>query len=169
MKPWRIDFADRPRSSWVGWVAVLAAALLVGDALWHARALGHHAERLEAAAREPASAPTRAPRRDAAAERELARSELVARRLSLPWDELFRAIESASGQRVALLSIDPDAQAGRVTITGEAADQRAVVAYLGRLAGMPQLRRVHLLRHEVQDEAPQAVRFVMSAEWRAQP
>lgn len=169
MTPWQIDFVERRRSPLVVWVALLAAALLLGDALWQARALRLQATRLETAAAAPETSRAEPAARDPAAERELAQTEVVARRLSLPWDELFRAIESASAQRVALLSIDPDAQSGRLTITGEAVDHRAVLAYLSRLSRLPQLRQVHLLEHEVQDEAPQSVRFVVAAHWRALP
>jgi len=34
----------------------------------------------------------------------------VLRQLTLPWDELFQAVESAAGKKIALLALEPDTE-----------------------------------------------------------
>jgi hypothetical protein len=88
-------------------------------------------------------------------------------RLSMPWDRLFGALEAANIDQVALLSVEPDAQARTVTITGEGRDYLAALSYMANLAGQKDLNRVHLVRHEVKREAStRPLTFTVSAAWR---
>ena len=98
----------------------------------------------------------------------LARETL--RRLSLPWEELFAALESAHSDRVALLAVEPDAESGAISISGEARDYLAALTYAERLAEAKGLHSVHLLRHEIRRDAPhRTVTFTVSANWRQGP
>lgn len=104
---------------------------------------------------------------DPALQRDVRFAEQVVQRLSLPWDELFAAIESASGDRIALLGVEPDSQRGEVRLTGEAADYKALLAYLGRLSQPGRLSGVHLVRHEIKADDPQRpLTFIVAAGWR---
>ena len=55
-------------------------------------------------------------------------------RLSLPWDQLFSALESAASDKVALAAIEPDPRAGTVTISGDGKDYLAALSYVLNLS-----------------------------------
>ena len=83
-------------------------------------------------------------------------------RLSLPWGELFSALESAASDKVALAGIEPDAKTGTVTITGDGKDYLAALSYVLNLSRTEGLERVQLVRHEQKNEG---VSFAVSAAW----
>jgi hypothetical protein len=82
------------------------------------------------------------------------------RRLNLPWDRLFVALNAAgSGVKtgsVALLALEPDVDAGLVRLTAEARDSDAMLRYQRRLEAQPGIASALLSRHEVVLEDPQA-------------
>jgi hypothetical protein len=91
----------------------------------------------------------------------------TARRLTTPWSALFRALEGARTDRVALLSVEPDLERRTVSISGEAKDYLAALSYVASLGEQPGLRNVHLVRHEVQRNSSQrAVAFTVSVGWK---
>ncbi len=90
----------------------------------------------------------------------------VVRKKTMPWDGLFRDIESASDSRIGLLAVQPDAASGVVRISGEARDAAALTEYIGRLEARPSLKNVHLAEHEVKlDQGRAVVRFNLNATW----
>lgn len=165
-----LDLLRPDRPAWPGYalaVMALAFALDVG--------LSYRDRRLDVAALEARlarAAPARAaesavgPRTSFGPE-DLTLARETLRRLSLPWEELFAALESARSDRVALLAIEPDAESGAISISGEARDYLAALTYAERLAQAKGLRNVHLLRHEIRRDASQrTVTFTVSANWR---
>lgn len=100
-------------------------------------------------------------------EGELAAARDTLHRLSVPWDALFGALEAAQTERASLISIEPDAGSGTVTLTGEAKDYLAALSYVANLEQQKALSRVHLARHEIRNNDPQRpVTFTISAAWR---
>jgi Tfp pilus assembly protein PilN len=90
----------------------------------------------------------------------------VVRKKTVPWDGLFRDIESASDSKIGLLAVQPDAASGLVRISGEARDAAALTDYIGRLETQPSLKNVHLAEHEIKSSAGTAVvRFNLNATW----
>ncbi|EJL90067.1 Fimbrial assembly protein (PilN) [Herbaspirillum sp. CF444] len=90
--------------------------------------------------------------------------------LSLPWDALFREIESTMSDQVTLLSIEPDTERKEIRITAEAKDFNGVTAYARQLAAIPLLQDVYVMNHQVQPQDPQRpVRFVAVAKWLMTP
>lgn len=90
----------------------------------------------------------------------------VVRKKAVPWDALFRDIESASNSRIGLLAVQPDPATGLVRISGEARDTAALTDYIERLEAQPSLKSVHLVEHEVKQEQGRAiVRFNLNATW----
>lgn len=88
------------------------------------------------------------------------------RRLATPWDSLFRALEAAKSDQVALLALEPNVESRSVTISAEAKDYLAAISYVARLADEPLLKRVHLVRHEPRRNASQRrIGFTISASW----
>lgn len=101
---------------------------------------------------------------------ELAQANEVLRRISLPWERLFQAVESAAAKDVALLGLDPDAQKQTVKIVGEAKNIGAVLAYLRRLQGHQAIGKVRLTNHQLQRQDPEhPIRFSLIATWKSLP
>lgn len=90
----------------------------------------------------------------------------VLARINVPWSELFGAIETAQEKDIALLAVQPDAQARSVTIVGQAQDMKDVLAYMRRLETGGRLREVLLTGHEIKvREATQPIEFTLGARW----
>jgi Tfp pilus assembly protein PilN len=98
--------------------------------------------------------------------REIRRANDVIEQIALPWDRLFRAVESAAGEKVGLLGITPDQKSGNVEVGGEASDLNAMFDYVKRLQRQSSLTRVYLLNHKLNDQDPQhPIRFTVTASW----
>lgn len=98
-------------------------------------------------------------------EEHLASARVVMRQLSLPWDALFRAIESADAT-VALLTIQPNPERRTLAISGEAKAFEHVLEYIRQLELSDPLANVHLTNHKIEQQDPQTpVRFTLQADW----
>jgi hypothetical protein len=160
---------------WLG-LAMLASALLalvlVGGyyhelgqriELWESRV--DHDERL-AGHRARALRPVTP---DAAREQalEVQHANQVLRQLSLPWDTLFKAVESSGGKDIALLSMEPDLRKGTVTISAEAKNFDAMLEYVRQLGKRDAFDSLLLQNHQVQQTDPQKpIRFSLLAVWK---
>lgn len=90
--------------------------------------------------------------------------------LALPWETLFKDIESSQKDHVALLSIEPDTEKHAVKITGEAKNLDTVLGYIRFLQKKSSLTGVYLQTHRVdQQMAEKPVRFVVTATWVIKP
>ncbi len=99
--------------------------------------------------------------------REVTRANEVLRRITLPWDELFRAVESASPKNVALLATDPDPDKQVLKIVGEAKDVASLLEYMHNLEANPMFQMVTLQSHQIQQQDPQRpIRFSLVANWK---
>lgn len=168
MRALNLDFAHRRRPAPLAWLALVASLALATDAAIHRAALADELERAEQSALAMAgdSATRRARAPDPALARDSKRAEQVMQRLALPWDELFRAVEAAGTERVALLALQPDSRRRELNITGEAADFASMLAYVERLGKSSPLHGVHLLRHETRQDDPQhPILFTVAARW----
>jgi hypothetical protein len=88
------------------------------------------------------------------------------RRLNLPWETIFAALNAASTPQVALLSLEPDASAGVMRLMGEARSSEAMLALQRRLEAQPGIASSVVARHEVRsDGAAAPVRFSIEARW----
>jgi hypothetical protein len=95
-------------------------------------------------------------------------ADQVARSLNLPWDKLFRSVEEATDEGVALLALQPDPQKREISISGEAKDYAAILAFVTRLDKRQSLHDVHLVKHEVREDDPQRPTFFsIVASWEA--
>jgi hypothetical protein len=169
MRPLDFDFAaGGGRSRRPGWIL-----LAIGIAFGFELGRGYVSQRDEVARLEERLARTAGLREvRASAGRPLSTEEFaeargIVARFSAPWTTLFAAIEAVRLDDVSLLSIEPDAAAGSVLISGEGKDYLAVLTYVARLGEQPGLSRVHLARHEVRDSEPRRpVSFSVAAQWR---
>ena len=169
MRRLELDLVRR-RSRWPGWLLAAVGAMMAFDAATTWIGLQSDLAEIErqrsarfarAAAPEPMSEEMRR-------EFEAARKLLL--QLSLPWERLFRTIESAVDGDSALLAVEPDADKRTLQVTGEARDYLAVLNFVARLEQDRTLDRVHLLSHEVREDAPeQPTQFTLAATWRPAP
>lgn len=163
-----IEYQQRPRQPTIGWLLLalgITLALSVGS-------LQSSLERDLAAverARNPASAARSATGSTGTpANASLLEAQDVLRQLATPWGTLFRSIEGAHTDEIALLSVQPDAQRQAVTIVGEAKEYRDVLIYVSRLKAEPALAEVYLSGNELKESDPQRpLTFTITARWRA--
>lgn len=91
----------------------------------------------------------------------------VLRRLTVPWESLFHALESSGNQNITLLAIEPDIEKQQVKIKGEAKDFNALINYITHLQGQEVFGSVYLQNHDVQQQDPdKPVRFSLLAAWQ---
>ncbi len=166
-----LDFQPR-RPGALTTVLFIAGLLLVADAWLDARALG---EKLAEAESGLAQAKRRAERieagrRDSQPEHVFSAEEGKALRLAIDairvdWEALYRVIDQAVGNDVALLAIRPSTTGRAVQISGEARDMKAVLAFVEALRAAP-LAKVALLSHQIKQSDPQQpVIFEITATW----
>jgi hypothetical protein len=167
-----LDFRrQRPSARWVGLV-VLGAGLVGAAAagVEHQRLIFELAG-VEAALRK--SDVVRKPVAVVSSPNELQNSERenkyasdILRQLDLPWNDLFASVESADLSSVAVLSIESDADNGRVKISAEAKNIAGMLDYARALEARSKLVDIYLLSHAFQQQDPQhPVRFVLSSSW----
>lgn len=164
MRPIRLDFgrgAAAPR--WVAPALLALAVAFAGDAGFSFVQLKRETAKSEAALAR-LDPKTLRPARNASKE-EIALARDTVQRLSLPWDRLFGALESAASDEVALLAIEPDPKEGTVKITGDGKDYLAALTYVLNLSRADALSRVQLTRHERRNDAQKSVAFSVSAAW----
>jgi len=102
------------------------------------------------------------------AEVDLARETI--RRLSTPWEALFKSLEAARLERVAITSVEPDPVSRTVSIEGEARDYLSALSYVANLREQRSLDRVLLVHHETGGTNPRRpLRFVISVTWGTRP
>lgn len=169
MRALRLDFARRaPR--WPAWLLLGVGGVLLADALLERQRLqlevAEQQRRLQGP-RVARSAPKEALPEQT--QREVDAARRVLQRLSLPWENLLHAIESAVDRDTALLSIAPDAERGELQLVGEARHFGAVLDFVDRLERAPALQQVHLLSHAVREDSPERpLQFTLAARWRPQ-
>ena len=174
MQRMHLDFLQpHARRHGLGVLLLLAGAAAAVVALVHQQQAAQETTRLEERVADARRMARRAmPPLDARVARgraladEIRAANAVIERMNVPWDALFRELEAARDEGVALLAIQPDAASGQVRIAGEARKLDAVFGYVARLEAREGLQKVYLVGHEVRDAPPRPVAFSVSAEWK---
>lgn len=170
MRALDLDLVHR-RPAWPAWLLLVIGLGLALDAGINFQRLSEQADAF--GRRGGASAQARAGAGEAVSEqtqRELDGARRLLLELALPWEALFRTIETSIDRDTALLAIEPDSARRSVQITGEARDYLAVLGLVRRLEESPELARVHLLNHQVrEDVAERPYLFTLAASWGAAP
>jgi len=100
---------------------------------------------------------------------EWTRAIAVANELNLPWENLFTTFESNLDLPVAILSLDPDAGKHELTLTGEAKNLEAMLAYYRWLQQKEIFSGLALHTHQVnRQDQENPIRFRITAKWMAQ-
>jgi len=166
----QLDFVvPRRRSRVVGFLVLGISLVLAGGLVAKHRETQQRLHELEAAAALlSAPRPTLAIPRDKL-EGEMKNAQATVRQLALPWGQLIDALERASMKDVALLNIQPDAQARVLRVTAEARREELMLQYLRRLGASGNFAEVHLLSHQVREDDPQRpIQFSLQARFRSQ-
>jgi len=101
---------------------------------------------------------------------EIKQANAVLTQLALPWEALFRDLDAAQQERVALLSIIPDPQQRTVKISGEAKNFTALLDYVRMLQANRSLSGVYLQSHRIEEQmAEKPVHFTVIAGWAVSP
>ena len=180
MRPLELDYSGR-RS----WVTLEAVAWFGVGLLVLAVSITQYGEVMEALERQESRLDSLRAQLDRAAkakerrvaeakarEPELKEAKAVLRRLAMPWEGVFGALEQATRvhrDRIRVLGVQPDVEKGLVLLTGEAKDFGELMDYLDRIGNSGMLRRVRLVNHQVQtDVAGRPIRFYAVAEWKTE-
>jgi Tfp pilus assembly protein PilN len=108
-------------------------------------------------------------RSDEQTARETKQVNAAIHQLSLPWKELFAAIETTRTHDVAVLVIEPDVNKGLVNISAEGKKLDSMLDYAASLQKVVLFREVVILNHQVQEQDPEKpIRFVVQAAWERQ-
>lgn len=92
----------------------------------------------------------------------------VLRQLTLPWENLFSAVELSTDRNITLLGMEPDTEKHIVNISCEAKDVAAMLKFIQRLEQQREFSSVYLQNHQIQEHDPdRPVRFSLTAFWRA--
>jgi Tfp pilus assembly protein PilN len=171
MRALDLDFvAGNRRGRWLGIgllaIAAIATAKLADMYAESQREVEQIEARIASIERRANGISSDAPKLADATIQEIRHANQVIDQITLPWDRLFRAVESVANGRVALLGITPDQAGGTVALSAEAADIEAMFEYVKGLQRAPSLARVYLLNHQVNAMDPQRpVRFTVTASW----
>jgi hypothetical protein len=164
-----IDFVRRRlRLNAVTWVLLALGSIAVAACVGFAGELRRQITRATSELATLQPTPTPAEHKTAGSiAREQARSVNDAiRRLNLPWEAIFAALNAASTPQIALLSLEPDASAGVVHLMGEARSTEALFSLQRRLEAQAGITSALVSRHEVRGDSPGApVRFSIEARW----
>lgn len=151
-----LDYVAAPRRPRAAGYTLLALSLACAGVLLER----YRDVRLETAALASARAllpgERRAGRQDAnrGIDEELKQAEAVLRQLALPWAAMIHAVESAAGDDVVLLQMEPDARERKLRLMAEVKNEQAMLEYLRRLGLAEALAEVHLASHQVVLEDP---------------
>jgi hypothetical protein len=163
----------RLSAGWAGMAlavaGVVATAWVTGDYLDAARQVSVWEGKLAEVKRMSRRVPgvIGEPPRDARElQQEIRIANTVLEHIAVPWDALFRELETSFDDSVALLSMQPDARNRVVRIGGEAKDLQTLLDYTRRLDATGVISNVYLVGHEMKSQDPQRpVSFSLVAAW----
>ncbi len=169
----RLDYQHNPPFPWLGTALLgLAIIILILTGTYYV-SLGRNVATLEAKVERAGNKGTQkasgtsTDRNSAELTQEVNNANEVLRRLTVPWESLFQALESSGNQNITLLAIEPDIEKQQVKIKGEAKDFQAIVNYISHLQGQAVFGSVYLQNHDVQQQDPdKPVRFSLLAAWQ---
>ncbi|WP_153133370.1 hypothetical protein [Dechloromonas hortensis] len=171
MRDLGLDFQPR-RAGLLPLVLLLAGALLAADAWLDAHRLSQQQEEIEAQLRQAQRRADRLARDGKTADGPALNAEQdkalrqAAAAIAIDWEALYRHIDQATQEDVALLAIVPNAAGKSLQITGEARNLPATLAFVEALR-RPPLAQATLLSHKIKTEDGQRpVVFEISATWK---
>ncbi|PKO25953.1 MAG: hypothetical protein CVU35_01515 [Betaproteobacteria bacterium HGW-Betaproteobacteria-8] len=96
---------------------------------------------------------------------EIAAVRNVMAELSMPWEPLFRALETLNIPDIKLVAVEPNPRQHKLRLTAEASDTGTMLLYVERMSRQPIFKDVLLLMHEQTTNGMMPIRFVVEAAW----
>jgi hypothetical protein len=176
MQAVNLDYLADKRINWIGLMALSIGAIALVLMVSHFRDLSRKisdqellVDKLKGERRSSFSPPASENRSDEQIARETKQANAAIRQLSLPWKDLFEALEATRTAEVAILAIEPDVNKGLVNISAEAKKLDSMLDYAASLQKVALFHEVLILNHQVQEQDPEKpVRFVVQAAWELQ-
>jgi len=169
-----VDFeygAQRVNSRPAEWLLLALSAAFAAEVSWSYINVKHATEALTAEFSSTLALDATSSRRTryepGNLETELALARTTLQRIALPWNELFKALSECSVDHVAVLTIEPVADAGTLNLTAEARDVPTMLTYVSRLESNAFFPTVTLTRHAIKKNEPRRpVVFTVVATWK---
>ena len=174
MRKLDLDFCtSHRRTMWPGWALLLIGLAMWGEAGYSYITLQQEMGSLENTLLKNGIAGKAVQKKNTFTytPEELVHAQETIARISIPWGDLFQAVESVQVERVALLALEPDPKTGNLLLRGEAGDLPALLTYVARLSRAKQLEEVYLSRHEINpaNNPQRPVMFSIKAHWKTRP
>jgi Tfp pilus assembly protein PilN len=171
-----LDYLADKRPNWIGLMVLAIGAIALVLMVGHYRDLNRKisdqellVSRLQAQNKNSFASPASENRSDEQIARETKRANAAILQLSLPWRDLFEALEATRKNDVAILAIEPDVKKGLVNISAEAKKLDSMLDYAASLQKVALFREVLILNHQVQEQdTEKPIRFVVQAAWELQ-
>ncbi len=171
-----LDYLADKRPNWLGLTALAIGAIALVLMVDHYRDLDRKisdqellVSRLQAERKNSFATPASEHRNDEQIARETKQANAAILQLSLPWKDLFEALETTRKNEVAILAIEPDVKKGLVNISAEAKKLDSMLDYVASLQKVALFHEVLILNHQVQEQNPEKpIRFVVQAAWELQ-
>jgi hypothetical protein len=156
-----IDFQSAPGKAPSAGMILLVLAVLGGLALVQVqRDLGNQLAAMDAAQGRSAAGEKLGAANQKKSDGDQA-AQTAFNQLTLPWGEVFAAVEEAADKQVLLLALEGDGRNRVIKITAQAPHVEDMLAYLGRLKSNGKLGGWRLLSHREDDKG--ALHFVIQA------
>ena len=98
---------------------------------------------------------------------EIQKASVVIDEMNLPWESFFDAIEFASHEDVAILSLQPSIANSNMRISGEAKDMSVLLLFVEALERELVFEHAHLLNYKIKlDDPHNPVVFLLTASWK---
>ncbi len=174
MNKLRLDYQKVSPFPWLGaCLSALVLIILIMLAMYFVK-LRHQVDEMqnniERSALKKVSHPVSAPTSEKGRQEqtlEIKNANEVLHHLGVPWEILFKAVESSSGSHITLLALEPDFDKKQVKISGEANSYNSLMNYITQLQGQEVFDSAYLQNHEIMVEDPdKPVRFTLVANWR---
>lgn len=177
MRALMLDYQRSAQPGWVSWLMFGIGVTVAAGAVFYYASLSRElsgwednaSEMMQHAQRGKTAIGTE-PRNPEETERELKSANEVLQKLTVPWENLFTALEATRGDKIALLAMEPDVRKGQVRIIAEAKTANDMLDYLRRLGGEAAFSGVILVNHQIQQQdAERPLRFSIAVNWERKP
>lgn len=170
MRQLSLDYERKPGTHGIGYALLLVGCAMMAFMTNYYWALTHDLQAMRDSLQSSQAVRAKGGSKDPRGAKDLDERLLAARavidQLSIPWDNLFEALENIEQNGIALLAVSPDPRKNRIKLSGEAKNLEAMLAYHRSLARSPTFSDASLTTHDVVQQDPQLpVRFTATATW----
>ncbi|MDH5479706.1 MAG: PilN domain-containing protein [Nitrosomonas sp.] len=99
-------------------------------------------------------------------QKEIVKANVILGQINLPWEALFDAIEHASNEDVALMTLQPSVDSQSLRVGGEARNMSELLDFVEALERDIIFKNVHLLNYKIKLDNPhRPIIFLLTASW----